>query len=57
MLSKNQIKLINSLKKKKFRSQNRLFIAEGVKVVEELLNSQFILHSLYGRDTYSNRFF
>ena len=57
MLSKNQIKLINSLKKKKFRLQNRLFLAEGVKVVEELLNSPFILHSLYGLNTYSNRFF
>jgi TrmH family RNA methyltransferase len=57
MLSKNQVKLINSLKKKKFRLQNRLFLAEGVKVVEELLNSDFILHSLYGLSTYSNRFF
>ncbi len=57
MLSKNQVKLINSLKKKKFRWQTELFIAEGVKVVEELLNSDLILHSMYGTDTYSNRFY
>ena len=55
MLSKNQIKLINSLKKKKFRLQNRLFIAEGVKVVEELLESKLILHSIYSTTAYSNR--
>lgn len=57
MLSKNQIKLISSLKKKKYRQQNKLFIAEGIKVVEELLNSDFILHSLYGTDQYSNRLY
>ena len=34
-----------------------MFIAEGVKVVEELLNSNLILHSLYGTDAYSNRFY
>jgi len=55
MLSKNQIKLINSLKKKKFRLQNRLFIAEGMKVVEELLESKLILQSLYSTNVYSNR--
>ncbi len=37
MLSKNQIKLIRSLKKKKFRQANKLFLAEGIKVVEELI--------------------
>lgn len=57
MLSKNQVKLINSLKKKKYRQQNKLFIAEGIKVVEELLNSTLVLHSLYGTDTYANRFY
>ncbi len=56
MLSKNQVKLINSLKKKKIRQQNRLFIAEGVKVVEELIQSDFILQSLYGTNDYFNKF-
>jgi len=37
MLSKNKIKFINSLKKKKHRSERGLFIAEGTKLVQELL--------------------
>ena len=40
MLSKNQIKLICSLQKKKFRDQHQLFIAEGYKLVADLLNSK-----------------
>jgi TrmH family RNA methyltransferase len=47
MLSKNQVKLISSLKKKKYRQQYRLFIAEGIKVVEELLKSNYKLNKLY----------
>jgi hypothetical protein len=38
MLSKNQIKLISSLQQKKHRFANQLFFAEGVKVIQELLN-------------------
>ena len=56
MLSKNQIKLINGLKIKKNRWQNRLFIAEGIKVVEELILSSFKLHTLFGTDAYNNKF-
>lgn len=37
MLSKNKIKLIKSLEKKKFRLEEGLFVAEGPKLVEELL--------------------
>lgn len=37
MLSKNQIKLINSLSYKKFRDENKLFVAEGEKLVHDLL--------------------
>ncbi|MGQ1910433.1 TrmH family RNA methyltransferase [Marinifilum sp. RC60d5] len=39
MLSKNQIKLISSLQKKKYRDQHQLFIAEGDKLVTDLLHS------------------
>ncbi len=56
MLSKNQIKLINSLKIKKNRWLNRLFIAEGVKVVDELILSNFELHTLFCTDEYTNKF-
>ncbi|MBQ9215383.1 MAG: RNA methyltransferase [Prevotella sp.] len=37
MISKNQIKFIRQLEQKKFRKRERLFVAEGVKVVGDLL--------------------
>lgn len=46
-LSKSKIKLITSLDKKKYRKQHGLFVAEGVKVVKELLDSELILAELY----------
>ncbi len=39
-LSKNEIKLIKSLQIKKSRESNRLFVVEGVKLVEELLQQK-----------------
>jgi len=50
MVSKNQIKLITSLHQKKFRQANNLFIAEGVKVINELLNSNFELENVYATE-------
>lgn len=47
MVSKNQIKLITSLQQKKYRIVNQLFFAEGIKVIEELLQSNFELDHLY----------
>jgi TrmH family RNA methyltransferase len=47
MVSKNQIKTITGLQQKKFRKEHKLFFAEGIKVVQELLNSDFELHHLY----------
>ena len=47
MVSKNQIKLITSLQQKKFRVIHKLFLAEGVKVIQELLDSNFILEHLF----------
>ena len=47
MVSKNQIKLITSLVQKKYRKQHQLFFAEGVKVIEELLQSDFQLEQIY----------
>jgi len=40
MLSKNQIKEIQSLQLKKFRDAQRLFIVEGVKTVSELIEQR-----------------
>lgn len=39
MVTKNQIKLVVSLKQKKYRSQHGLFVVEGEKVVNELLRA------------------
>ena len=47
MVSKNQIKTITGLQQKKYRKEHKMFIAEGVKVVEELLNSHFELQQLF----------
>ena len=43
ILSNNHQKLITSLSQKKYRQKHQLFIAEGVKVVRELLKSSFEL--------------
>jgi TrmH family RNA methyltransferase len=50
MVSKNQIKLITSLQQKKYRETNQLFVAEGVKVIQELLQSNIVLQHLYVTD-------
>lgn len=42
MISKSLIKHISSLHHGKFRKEHREFIAEGVKLAEELLQSQFV---------------
>lgn len=47
MISKNRIKFIRSLHRKKQRYNNRLFIVEGVKLVEELLTEKIKLDSIY----------
>ncbi len=59
MLSKNQIKNITSLHLKKQREQKKLFIAEGEKLVDELLNSSFEIVEIYATESwilkYKNR--
>ena len=47
MVSKNQIKLITSLQQKKYRFAHQLFFAEGIKVIQELVESNFELVHLY----------
>lgn len=46
-VSKNQIKLYNSLQQKKYRNETGLFLAEGTKIVLELLQSNFEVVQLY----------
>ena len=47
MLSKNQIKLIKSLETKKNRKREGLFVAEGPKVVGDLLRAGYQPHSIF----------
>ncbi len=47
MVSKSQIKLITRLKQKKYRQQEGLFIAEGIKTIHELLNSSLKLKHIF----------
>lgn len=51
MVSKNQIKRITSLQQKKFRKLEQLFVVEGVKGVQELLDSNVELVELYTTNT------
>ncbi|WP_010134549.1 TrmH family RNA methyltransferase [Ochrovirga pacifica] len=46
-ISKNQIKLVTSLQQKKYRTKEGLFVVEGIKVVDEFLNSDFQLAYLF----------
>ena len=46
-LSKNHLKLITSLRQKKYRQKHKMFVVEGVKVVKEFLNSSFELYQLF----------
>ena len=50
-LSNNHQKLITSLSQKKYRQKHQLFIAEGVKVVEEFLKSSYELEILFSTDS------
>jgi TrmH family RNA methyltransferase len=47
MLSKNEAKYIQSLSRKRQRQEERLFIAEGVKLADELLKSHYPVRRIY----------
>ncbi|AUP78457.1 TrmH family RNA methyltransferase [Flavivirga eckloniae] len=53
MLSKSHIKLITSLKQKKYRLQHGFFVVEGVKTIKELLQSKLALHALYTVESFN----
>lgn len=48
MISKNKIKLIKSLEYKKYRDIHHLFLAEGNKIVTDLLHSKIEVKTLIG---------
>ncbi|WP_343487697.1 RNA methyltransferase [Allomuricauda sp. d1] len=47
MVTKKQIKLVKGLQQKKYRSLNGLFVVEGLKLVNELLQSDFTSFAIY----------
>ena len=49
-LSKHQLKLITSLSQKKYRIKHNLFIVEGLKGVQEFLNSKFEVFQFFSLD-------
>lgn len=55
MLSKNKIKLIHSLNRKKGRDEANLFLVEGNKMVIEALNSDFKIETLVCTTVFLNR--
>ena len=47
MLTKNDIKLIKSLKYRKHRVENNLFIIEGLKIINEFINSDWEVKKIF----------
>lgn len=47
MVTKNQIKLVASLQQKKYRSRHGLFVVEGIKTIDELLDAGFKTYFLF----------
>ena len=52
MITKNTVKLIQSLKQQKYRNEHQLFVVEGRKMVEELLCSKFEVCHLLATERY-----
>ena len=52
MISKNTIKLIKSLARKKFRLKEKLFLVEGDKNVLEALNSNFTIENVFATNSF-----
>jgi|TARA_B110000908_G_scaffold131645_1_gene154956 TrmH family RNA methyltransferase len=50
-LSKNYLKLITSLSQKKYRHKYKLFVVEGIKVVQEFINSSYELEVLFSTES------
>lgn len=46
MISKNKIKLIQSLNRKKYRDETKLFVAEGHRLIDQLVQYNFQFHTI-----------
>ena len=56
MLSKNQIKILRSLQKKKERVKSGLYIVEGIKIVQEILDSTSDWVKLYATKNWLDQY-
>ena len=56
MLSKNQIKILRGLKRKKERKNSGLYIVEGKKIVQEILNSKHNWVELYATKSWLEQY-
>ena len=50
MISKNQLKYLHSLRQGKYRQSEQAFIAEGTKLLGELLNSNFEIRQVFATE-------
>lgn len=55
MLTKSQIKLIRSLSTKKNRFKHSLFVVEGEKIVNEIIKSDWQIHSIYASSDWEGK--
>lgn len=55
MLSNAQIKLIRSLEQKKYRHQHNLYVAEGEKIISEILQSKALFDKIYVTQKWINK--
>ncbi len=53
-LSKNKIKFIRKLEKKKYRYENHVFVAEGIKIIRDLLQSNLRIIEIIGLENVIN---
>lgn len=54
MISKNQIKFVRQLDQKKFRKKEQRFVAEGPKVVGDLLRAGFKAHQIFATNEWQH---
>lgn len=55
MISKNQIKFVRQLEQKKYRKKEGLFVAEGPKVVVDLLRAGFKAHTIFATSEWESQ--
>ena len=52
MITSNEIKLLKSLSQKKYRYEHKLFLVEGLRLIEELINSKHNIIKIWTTDTF-----